>query len=442
MADLTKEERDALSDGDFAVPGKRELPMHDRRHVKLAWDMVDRTKDLTPEERRSARSRILRRAKELGIDTKDWEAEFGEPKPFEIFRVGRHTDMSGKAIDFSAADLAACAGAYDPTLHEAPLVVGHPRTDDPAYGWVKALRTRSGSLFAEPGEVDSAFAELVRAGRFKKLSASFYMPTSPQNPAPGVYYLRHVGFLGAQPPALKGLRPVSFGAGEEGIIEFAGMPGREGTVGRFKAAVLDIVDYAISAIGAGSMDADDPEEDERNSRRQAAGKTEEELQQEDEMTKEELAARQAELDAKEAQFAEREKALKAKESEAMHEANVAFCEKLITEGRMLPANKAAAISVLDFVSAQDGATVEFAEETGTKKLPAADALKAVFSRQPKIVSYGERATGEDDPGADEVKETRRDAELAKYMERNPGASLKDATIEVSRKMPELFDSYQ
>ena len=54
------------------VPGKRELPIHDETHVKLAWDMVDRTKGLTNGERAEARTNIKRRAKELGMDTSGW----------------------------------------------------------------------------------------------------------------------------------------------------------------------------------------------------------------------------------------------------------------------------------------------------------------------------------------------------------------------------------
>lgn len=74
MAKLTKEGRDALPADDFAVPGKRDLPMHDAHHVKMAWDSVSKTKDLSDGERKEARSRIIRKAKTLGIDTKDWEA--------------------------------------------------------------------------------------------------------------------------------------------------------------------------------------------------------------------------------------------------------------------------------------------------------------------------------------------------------------------------------
>ena len=69
---VSQKTRDSYPPEYFAVPAKRELLIEDATHVKLAWDMVDRTKDLTPEERAEARRRILHRAKELGIDTKSW----------------------------------------------------------------------------------------------------------------------------------------------------------------------------------------------------------------------------------------------------------------------------------------------------------------------------------------------------------------------------------
>jgi hypothetical protein len=62
---LSKKERDALPDSDFAVPGKRKLPINDKRHVKLAGAMLDRTEGLTPEEKKIARERIVRKAKSL-----------------------------------------------------------------------------------------------------------------------------------------------------------------------------------------------------------------------------------------------------------------------------------------------------------------------------------------------------------------------------------------
>jgi len=141
---------------------------------------------------------------------------------FEIFKPGTHTAMSGAEISFTEADLIASAAAYDPQLHEAPLVIGHPSDNAPAWGWTKALAFADSCLMADADQIDVAFAEAVNDGKYKKRSASFYPPGHTANPVPGVYYLRHIGFLGAQPPAVKGLKDVNF-AEEDGLLVFAEM---------------------------------------------------------------------------------------------------------------------------------------------------------------------------------------------------------------------------
>lgn len=76
---LTPERRAQLKPEDYAVPAKAKMPIRntgdqaeDIKHTKMAWDMVDRTKGLTDDERKDARRRILQRAHELGINTTDW----------------------------------------------------------------------------------------------------------------------------------------------------------------------------------------------------------------------------------------------------------------------------------------------------------------------------------------------------------------------------------
>jgi len=133
-----------------------------------------------------------------------------EGQQIEIFRAGRHTSDDGQALDFSASDIRAMVSAYAPTVREAPLVVGHPQNNHPAYGWVKGLTaTDDGRLLARTGQVSPEFAKMVQEGRFKKRSASFYPPNHPGNPRPGNWYLRHVGWLGAQQPALAGLKDIA-----------------------------------------------------------------------------------------------------------------------------------------------------------------------------------------------------------------------------------------
>lgn len=141
-------------------------------------------------------------------------------REIEIFRAGTHTPSSGDPITFAASDLAATAGGYDPGKSEAPVVVGHPATDGPAYAWVSGLQMEGDRLVARLDQIDPQFAEMVRAGRFKHVSAAFYPPAHARNPVPGTYYLRHVGFLGAMPPAVAGLKPAQF-ADASGVVTFS-----------------------------------------------------------------------------------------------------------------------------------------------------------------------------------------------------------------------------
>lgn len=119
----------------------------------------------------------------------------------EIFRVGDHIDNSGKAQKITTAFIDCVVANFSVAQHEPPLVVGHPKENSPAFGWAKELRRNGDSLECKFGDTDDEFERLVREGKYRKRSASFYLE-------PPV--LRHVGFLGAQPPAVKGLREIQF----------------------------------------------------------------------------------------------------------------------------------------------------------------------------------------------------------------------------------------
>ncbi|MBX3231459.1 MAG: hypothetical protein KIT84_24490 [Labilithrix sp.] len=128
----------------------------------------------------------------------------------EIFRAGPQTASNGEVVDLSTADLDAAALAYEPRLREAPIVIGHPHDDTPTYGRVESLERSGNVLVAEVGRLNHDFVEAVREGRYTKVSASFFTPDAFANPHPGRWYLKHVGFLGAAAPAVKGLRAVAF----------------------------------------------------------------------------------------------------------------------------------------------------------------------------------------------------------------------------------------
>ncbi len=127
---------------------------------------------------------------------------------FEIFRAGEQTDSKGRTETFSEADLdsiVANHNADDP----APLVVGHPKTNHPAYGWSSDLKREGDTLFAKATDVVSEFEDAVKAKMYRKRSISI----SPDGN--GGYQLRHIGFLGAKPPAVAGLADLAFSENHE-----------------------------------------------------------------------------------------------------------------------------------------------------------------------------------------------------------------------------------
>lgn len=99
-------------------------------------------------------------------------------KSIHIFKPGKHTSSQGQALSFTEDLLKASVDAYDTGLHEAPIVIGHPKDNGPAWGWVNALEYSEDGLVANTQQVDPQFEEMVQAGRFKKVSASFYAPDS------------------------------------------------------------------------------------------------------------------------------------------------------------------------------------------------------------------------------------------------------------------------
>lgn len=337
------------------------------------------------------------------------------PVPIHIFRPGTQTDTSGTTLAFTEAMLEASAKAYDPALHEAPLVVGHPKTDGPAYGWVQTLAFSQDGLAAQPHQVDPEFAELVRAGRFKKISASFYTPDSPQNPVPGVFYLRHVGFLGAAPPAVKGLKPVAFAAGEEGVVEFSDDAWAE----RQNASLWrNLREWILAKFGKDEADRAVPgyqvETVEDAARKElleqqaqpafAEGgpanpkpKEGDVDQKELDAAKAKLAEERAKLDKDKADFAEVEAKVKTTRQGQIHVEHVAFAEGLVKEGKLLPAHKDTVVALMDNLAATE-AVLEFAEEGGGKTSKAAlQSMKDMLAASPKLVDFTERATG--DPAA-------------------------------------------
>lgn len=323
----------------------------------------------------------------------------------EIFRPGKHTAMSGETIGFTEAELRASADAYDPALHEAPMVVGHPSHDHPAYGWVKSLNYGE-SLEAEPDQVEPQFAELVEAGRFKKVSASFYRPDSPANPKPGVYYLRHVGFLGAQPPAIKGLKQIEFTDGDTDVVEVEFGEVRPGVVQRLFRSLRE---HLIGEKGREAADQvlpdweiehlevpDSPAYSEAAAPAKPQPKTTQEVTDVD---KQELERQRQEIEARENRIKEQEAAFAERTRQQQTEDSAKMVDQLVAEGRVLPKHRDGLVA---FMANQDAeGALEFGEGKDKVKTNGRAFLEEFLKELPQAVDYSERAgAGGDDASAD------------------------------------------
>lgn len=277
------------------------------------------------------------------------------PKPIEILKQGQFTDMLGQTVKFSEDELAQIAKGYSPEKFEAPLVVGHPQHDLPAYGWVKSVNLSDNILKAIPQQVEVQFSEMVNAGRFKKVSAAFFGPSHPSNPTPGNYYLKHVGFLGAAAPAVQGLKTVAFAEEERKnilTVEFA-----------LEGAEIEPRKIEISASNSEKENID--------------LKT----------TQEALDLRQTKLDEQEAKLKKQASDLKEKEQGIVSTQLSAFVDDLAKEGKVVPGMKKDIVSFMESIHGQN--VVQFSDE---KKSTPLDFFKDFLSKQPKIVEFGEFAS--------------------------------------------------
>ncbi len=369
------------------------------------------------------------------------------PKPLtariEVFRPGTFRPMSGDPITYSAADLKAVADAYDPATAPAPIVVGHPDTDAPAYGWVESFDydSQAERLYANLHEIEPSFADLVKAGRYKKVSMSFFGPDQDHNPVRGAWYPKHVGFLGAAAPAVSGLKNAAFaGAAAATFTADFGVASRSASIfRRLRDWIIDRdgLEAADKLLPAWEIDwldeADDPV-----TRFAAPPDPTPKPQPEKEPPVANppdpaFAEREADLKKREAEIA-------ARESKAAHADNISFAEKLVEEGRLLQALKDKVVAIFDALPGH--AAVSFSE--GADKISAGAALKEVLQALPVVVQFGEADLGEDPNGSqgktasfaadgkpvDAASLATHQKALA-YQRKNPGTAYMDAVAAVS-----------
>jgi hypothetical protein len=346
-----------------------------------------------------------------------------ENKWIEIFRAGDY----GSKGSYTAADLDHVVQAYNPDFHEAPAVIGHPETNAPAFGWVAGLKRDGSTLFAKLRDVNSAFGDMVKEGLFKKRSASFYRkPTGLE--------LRHIGFLGAQPPDVKGLAAIKFDEG----FETAEVVFEEGSMVETQKTVREeIAEFFKSMFGGDAPTAKKNFcEDDAKTLVEAATAP--------------LKAKIAELEGKHTtqatSFAEREKKIAGGElSTRVAEA----VNKLRSANKWVPAFEKMGLKVVFGELAKAAETVEFGEGDKKRKISPLDLLVEFMEKLPKIVPGGVKVDGATVVAFSDAAKRHADSRtpvdansvqlnaLAKEMQKAQKISFAEALTQAASEHPEL-----
>ena len=410
----------------------------------------------------------------------------------EIFRGGKQVDSRGMEHDGDAVIDKALA-SFDVKEHEPPLTVGHPQDNSPAFGWVEGLKeaVKDGVkiLMAKFRQVVPEFEDLVKQGRYKKRSASFYPDGR----------LRHVGFLGAAPPAVKGLADLKFKDTEEDItFDFY-----DANLGVIAGLFRRLRDWMIEKEGKDTADSIIPDWDVEYIREEAnkqesqtdgdpmfsaaksgidnrgAVKNEEGKMQVKEKIKSMLsfmgvdvskvpddaipdnlpagmeapsfseaeiearskkaadAARAEERKKVEAEFTEKDRQ---KRQEAREREISTWCDTLVKEGRIAPAWVAYGLpEVLSFLAVNED-VIEFGESK--EKASYYDRIKGLFENEiPKLVEFKEIATRDTDTGSGSAGE-KLSALTQKKRSENKEMSYSDAFKAVQLEHPDLAGEYK
>lgn len=318
-------------------------------------------------------------------------------KWIELLKPGTWKDRTGKVVTITKETLARIHDNYK-SENPAHILIGHPdKPKVPSFGVIESLKMAGDVLMCKPGNVVAEFAALVGKGAFPGVSAGLSADCS---------RLDHVSFLSAEKPAIDGLKPVlEFSAKPETVIISVDISENFNKT-EFSAAGLDWLKWRVKDIGMllrnlknyliekdGQEKADklmdewrvtelqnDPPESNVNQFSQGGTMDFEKLYTELKAAVDGLLAKFAkpgmtEFSAHvESVVADNERlktenaALQTKcatfEAEKRTLEFSSFVEKLITEGRVLPDQKAAKVAMLETM--HKATPVEFSSANGAK----------------------------------------------------------------------------
>lgn len=312
----------------------------------------------------------------------------------EVFRAD--TRASRGITEADIADVA----AFDCEANPVPVVIGHPKSDSPAEGVIKAFRAEGAKLFATLSGLSEKLVEDVKAKRLINRSMAFFGGDHEANPTPGKLAPRHLGFLGGAAPGIPGMSKLadafSFSADGElapDALENLIVAGEPAEAVLFEAPPTPVFTVKEEPKG---------------------------------MTEEELKAEADRIAEEKRQF-EADKATFAAAAETSRKAgNKARVDGLVAAGKVLPADRAALETVFNALSSDE---LEFAADD---KGFAVDKLVAILSKGPALVdTSGNRISPTGEKTFAATGNTANDAAAISSAARELMATDKSLTFEAA-----------
>lgn len=312
----------------------------------------------------------------------------------EIFRAGKYPQGT-----YTVADLHKIANSYDPVSHyKAPITLDHIQKGR-AYGKIAELKVKGNALYAKFENVAPQLNEWIREGAYQERSVELTKEL----------YLKACTFLGAAPPAVKGMEEIQ-PFSEAGVVVFSEQREEDDSDSSILENITQIFsslcnDFTnlISKFKEESTSSPENQNNTNTNQEDATEVTEEEMKKIAEMTAGMLAGKpnaggQGEVN----KFSEENEGLKVLLAKMQREKRQAefksFSEGLIDQGKILPKH----VEKLESLYLSFGETTEASEvikfgelnETASRWDVVKDILEAVPAKTFGEVGGGRKYTSD------------------------------------------------
>ena len=346
----------------------------------------------------------------------------------EVFRTGTHVDASGHSRTWEESDLDKIVSKFEEMGEDVPATIGHPDSDTaPAFGWFKKVFRKGNCLFAELSDVVDEFGEMLKKKMFKNRSIALR----------GDLSLRHIAFLGAAAPAVKGMADFAFKAEDEfSTYDFEEAEESSAIMEKLEKFFAEFRQF----IKPKTEDQKMPTNEELTAKVSELEKTietnntafaEKEKAFGEEKTKltADLEAANKKSEELESKFAEAEKAKKTAEFGS-------FLDGEIEAGRVLPANKDALLKTMEALDGQEA--MDFGEGDDKGKITPLEVFKNQISKGKTEVHFGEQYKSGSDAG---TAGSQLNAAAKEIQNKNSGMAFGEAFKQAQEENPELTELY-